>query len=133
MSERWQTSKVAWILLACGMLGCSAKPNQPTATQVKSQASEPQQMTQLEFDMRVTPLANRATARVYQCMTEMYSLKYHPVSSGPVCRDACELYKTLNDFEEAHLDLNANVGDGKLTGMPTFCSRGKAPSKKGKP
>ena len=71
MSERWQTSKVAWILLACGMLGCSAKPNQPTATQVKSQSSEPQQMTQLEFDMGVTPLANRATARVYQCMNEM--------------------------------------------------------------
>jgi hypothetical protein len=117
-------TKLSVLLLLLCSLGC--EKDQKAHIEVPKPVKAPASMTQNEFDLQLTTAGSQATIRIYQCITEMYSLAYTPTSSGPVCRDACELYKHLNEFEEAHPALNANVGDGTLTGVPHFCGHKKS-------
>jgi hypothetical protein len=45
-----------------------------------------------------TALANKSTVRTYECISEMYSLVYSHVASGPVCKASCALWDELDDM-----------------------------------
>ena len=76
-------------LLAALLVGCKASGIDAVTTANLDRAA---------WLTRYADKANLSTVRTYQCISEMYSLAYRPIDSGPICRDACELIKQVNAF-----------------------------------
>lgn len=51
--------------------------------------------------MDFTQRTNHNTAISYTCMSEMYSLVYKPVDSGPICREYCEGLRSINKMVDS--------------------------------
>jgi len=48
------------------------------------------------WDLNYIDLAYRNTSKAYECISEIYSLTYHPVDSGPICRSYHKESKELD-------------------------------------
>jgi hypothetical protein len=90
--------KAVWFIFVClAFVGCS-KDHSVTQSGTWHVVEEQHDNTslQIEWIKRMTELELTYTTRTYQCITEMYSLAYRPVNSGPVCRESCKLLKQIN-------------------------------------
>jgi hypothetical protein len=84
-------------------LGCEDKEFQKRldiAAAKDKEAMEAVRLDNLRTDwyLKETALANEYTIRTWQCVTEMYSLAYDPVNSGPVCKESCVLLRRVNEM-----------------------------------
>jgi len=82
-------------LLLVSLLLCScapdSNPQQPALRDIQHTKE-----LKTNWYLSYAALANKGTERTYQCISEMYSLAYKPVNSGPICEDSCELWEKLN-------------------------------------
>lgn len=105
---------VAVLVFLCG---CSSKPEPPDTTE-----------SELRWLREMTRLENTYTERTYQCMTEMYSLAYRPVNSGPVCRESCKLLEQVNTMAAnapAYIDNPQQyaLGESKVCNAPKHSAK----------
>jgi hypothetical protein len=107
--------KLLTLLLLCGIgMGCTSKPKQQFTMPIYQPTVPADSRT--DWEWRIAHLGNTATDRMYQCVTEMYSIGH---GRGPMCQQACEDYDALISAELEHPDWNATLGDGKVTSMPS--------------
>lgn len=57
-----------------------------------------------------TEEVNRSTSAGYACISEIWSLTFHPVNSGPVCRDYC---KQLREIDKVVSEAPAYIDNPK--------------------
>ena len=84
------------LALLMGLWGCTKSA--PVQSETRLPASEKINTTELRIQWlgAIDRIEREYTVRTYQCMTEMYSLVYSPVNSGPICRASCELLSQAN-------------------------------------
>ena len=90
------SKRKAWLMAAIFLAGCGT--TQPGRVEVSANDSSSQKWLRVEWNLRYTAMTNEFTERTYQCITEMYSLAYHPVESGPVCQESCALLDRVNEM-----------------------------------
>jgi hypothetical protein len=54
-------------------------------------------------------------------MSEMYSLAYHPVGSGPICRESCAQLQKVNAMADSAPSYIDNPQQYNLGKPPEFC------------
>jgi len=75
-------------------------PAPPPAPSLDELATQ-NQIARTNWLLRYTSLTSQSTTEGYACISEMYSLTYDPVDSGPACYDFCESKAKVNEMVDS--------------------------------